>query len=144
MFIKVVSGFAAVLLSLSEAWAAHASSLQRLYIGNEASNSISVVDPSTRTVLTRVPTGPHPHNVNVDPCMEADALYKINIENWKVEKVIPVGKGAHGIAYITLTWEKPKGKLAVVDTVQDTVLYTLEVEEAPNGIALLNGKNQGS
>jgi DNA-binding beta-propeller fold protein YncE len=84
--------------------------------------------------------------------MEDGALYKVNIEKWKVERVIPVGKGAHGItyspdgkyAYVTLTWEKPKGKVAVVDMEKDKMLISIEVEEAPNGVAFLFGKNQGS
>jgi DNA-binding beta-propeller fold protein YncE len=85
------------------------------------------------------------------PCMEDGALYKVDIEAWKIGKVIQVGKGAHGIAYspdgkyayITLTWEKPLGKVAIFDTEKDQVLTTIDVQDAPNGVALISGKNQG-
>jgi YVTN family beta-propeller protein len=83
--------------------------------------------------------------------MESDAVYKIDLQNWEVSKIILVGKGPQGIAYnsngkyayVTLTGEKPNGRVAVIDTETDTVQTTFPVEAAPNGIALLYGKNQG-
>ena len=85
------------------------------------------------------------------PCMDAAAVYKVNLNTWKVDKVIAVGRGAQGIAYtsdghyayVTLTRETPHGKVAVIDTETDVVETTIPVEDAPNGIAVLFGKNQG-
>jgi DNA-binding beta-propeller fold protein YncE len=65
--------------------------------------------------------------------------------------VIPVGQGPHGIAYgadgrlayVTLSGEKPKGRVAVIDTETDTVRSGFQVNDTPYGIAVLFGKNQG-
>lgn len=129
------------------------------FVTDAGLNQVHKIDVAQKAVIASLSVGKRPIQVPVHPtrpflyipCMEDDALYKVNIESWKVKQVIQVGKGAHGIAYsadgkyayITLTWEKPKGKVAIVDTESDTVLTTLLVEDAPNGIALLSGKNQG-
>lgn len=129
------------------------------FVTDAGLNQVHKIDLTQKKVVASLSVGKRPIQVPVHPtrpvlyipCMESDALYKVDIERWKVEKIIPVGKGAHGIAYsqngreayVTLTWEKPKGKVAVVDTEKDSVVATLPVGEAPNGIALLFGKNQG-
>lgn len=41
--------------------------LQRLYVVNEFSDTVSVIDPTALTLLATVPTGVRPHGVNVDP-----------------------------------------------------------------------------
>jgi len=40
---------------------------QRLYVVNEQSNTVSVIDPAARTIVATVPTGLRPQHVNVDP-----------------------------------------------------------------------------
>jgi YVTN family beta-propeller protein len=85
------------------------------------------------------------------PCMESGAVYKVDINAWAVAKIIPVGKGPHGIAYradgryayVTLSGEKPRGRVAVIDTETDTVQSFFPVNDTPYGIAVLFGKNQG-
>ncbi|MCI0526242.1 MAG: hypothetical protein L0Y56_02140, partial [Nitrospira sp.] len=130
------------------------------FVTDSGLNQVHRIDVARKLLLGSLPVGKRPIQIPVHPtrpllyipCMEDDALYKIDIEKWKVEKVIRAGKGAHGIAYsadgkhayVTLTWEKPKGKVAVVDMEKDKILISIEVEEAPNGVALLLGKNQGS
>ena len=129
------------------------------FVTDAGLNQVHKIDLARKKVLASLSVGKRPIQVPVHPtrpvlyipCMESDALYKVDLERWRVEKVIPVGKGAHGIAYsqdgreayVTLTWEKPKGRVAVIDTEKDTVVTTLPVGEAPNGIALFFGKNQG-
>jgi DNA-binding beta-propeller fold protein YncE len=129
------------------------------FVTDAGLNQVHKIDVLRKAVIASLSVGKRPIQVPVHPtrpllyipCMESDALYKVNIESWKVDKVIPVGRGAHGIAYsldgkyayVTLTWEKPKGKVAVVDTEKDTTLISITVEDAPNGVALLSGKNQG-
>lgn len=130
------------------------------FVTDAGLNQVHKIDLAQKVVMASLSVGKRPIQVPVHPtrpflyipCMEDGALYKVNIEKWKVERVIPVGKGAHGIAYspdgkyayVTLTWEKPKGKVAVVDMEKDKMLISIEVEEAPNGVAFLFGKNQGS
>src|SRR5262249_31374 len=41
--------------------------LHRLYVANEGSDSISVIDPADLSLAARVPTGIRPQNINVDP-----------------------------------------------------------------------------
>lgn len=129
------------------------------YVTDAGLNQVHKIDVTKKVVLASLSVGKRPMQVPVHPtrpalyipCMESDAVYKVDLENWRVEKVIPVGKGAYGIAYsadgryayVTLTWEKPKGRVAVIDTETDTVQTTFPVEDAPNGIAVLFGKNQG-
>jgi YVTN family beta-propeller protein len=67
MYIQIGVRLAALLIISCLTLGALSSPLQRLYVANEGSDSISVIDPSMGSVITRVPTGPHPHNVNVDP-----------------------------------------------------------------------------
>ena len=130
------------------------------YVSDAGLNQVHKIDLAAKTVSGSLSVGGRPIQVPVHPtrpvlyvpCMEDGTVYKIDLENWKVEKAIPAGKGAHGIAYspdgrfayVTLTWEKPKGRVAVIDIENDRVLTTFEVEDSPNGIALLFGKNQGS
>ena len=129
------------------------------YVTDAGLNQVHKIDIVTKVVLASLSVGKRPIQVPVHPtrpllyipCMESDAVYEIDLQNWKMAKVIPVGKGAQGIAYtadgkyayVTLTWEKPNGRVAVIDTETDTVQTTFPVEAAPNGIAVLFGKNQG-
>lgn len=129
------------------------------YVTDAGLNQVHKIDVVKKVVLASLSIGRRPIQAPVHPtrpflyipCMESSAVYKVDIDAWKVEKVIPVGKGAHGIAYsadgryayVTLTWEKPKGRVAVIDTETDTVQTTIPVDDSPNGIAVLFGKNQG-
>jgi YVTN family beta-propeller protein len=129
------------------------------YVTDAGLNQVYKVDIANKTLLASLSVGKRPTQVPVHPtrdmlyipCMESDAVYKIDLQTWKVAKIISVGKGPQGIAYtadgryayVTLTSEKPNGRVAVIDTETDTVQTTFPVESAPNGIALLYGKNQG-
>jgi YVTN family beta-propeller protein len=129
------------------------------YVTDAGLNQVHKIDIAKKIVLASLSVGKRPMQVPVHPtrpalyipCMESDAVYKVDLQNWKVEKIIPVGKGAQGIAYaadgkyayVTLAGEKPDGRVAVIDTETDMVQMTFPVEAAPNGIAVLFGKNQG-
>ncbi len=129
------------------------------FVTDAGLNQVHKIDVVQKAVVASLSVGKRPIQVPVHPtrpflyipCMESGAVFKVDIAVWKVEKVIPVGKGAQGIAYaadgryayVTLTWEQPKGRVAVIDTETDTVQTTFQVGDAPNGIAVLFGKNQG-
>jgi YVTN family beta-propeller protein len=129
------------------------------FVSDIGLNQVHKIDVAQKAVVASLSVGKRPMQVPVHPtrsflyipCMESSAVYKVDITAWKVEKIIPVGKGAHGIAYtddgeyayVTLTWEQPRGRVAVIDTVTDTVRTTFPVGNAPNGIAVLFGKNHG-
>jgi len=129
------------------------------YVTDVGLNRVHKIDMAQKTVVASLPVGILPMEAPVHPtrpflyipCMGSAAVYKVDLDNWKVEKIIPVGPGPRGIAYradgkyayVTLSGEKPKGRVAVVDTETDTVQATFPVGEAPAGIAVLFGKNQG-
>jgi YVTN family beta-propeller protein len=129
------------------------------FVTDEGLNQVHKIDVANRTVVASLAVGRRPgqvplhptHPVLYIPCMGSASVYKVDVDGWKVDKVIPVGKGAHGIAYtadgryayVTLTGEKPRGRVAVIDTETDTVQTTFLVDKAPTGIALLFGRNQG-
>jgi YVTN family beta-propeller protein len=122
-------------------------------------NQVHRIDVAQKTVVASLSVGKRPMQATVHPtrpflyipCMDSAAVYKVDLDNWRVEKVIPVGDGPRGIAYradgkyayVTLSGEKPKGRVAVIDTETDTVQSTFPVGDAPIGIAALFGKNQG-
>lgn len=122
-------------------------------------DQVHKINLAQRAVEASLSVGKRPIQVPVHPtrpflyipCMESAAVYKIDINSWKVEKVIPVGQGPHGIAfgadgryaYISLSREKPRGRVAVIDTETDTVQTTFPVNDTPYGVAVLFGKNQG-
>jgi DNA-binding beta-propeller fold protein YncE len=132
---------------------------QLAYVTDAGLNQVHKIDIAGKAVLASLSVGGRPMQTPTHPtrpflyipCMDAAAVYKVDIDTWKVAKVIPVGRGAQGIAYtgdgryayVTLTWETPHGKVAVINTETDAVETTLSSQGAPNGIAVLFGKNQG-
>jgi YVTN family beta-propeller protein len=129
------------------------------FVTDEGLNQVHKIDVDEKAVVASLSVGQRPVQAPLHPtrpflyipCMASAAVYKVDVNAWKVDKVIPVGKGAHGIAYtadghyayVTLSLEKPRGRVAVIDTETDRVTATFPVDKAPTGIALLFGKNQG-
>jgi YVTN family beta-propeller protein len=129
------------------------------YVTDVGLNQVHQIDVTRKVVLASLSVGEGPMQTPTHPtrpflyipCMDAAAVYKVNVNTWDVEKVIAVGRGAQGIAYsrdgryayVTLTRETPHGKVAVINTETDEVEATIPVEDGPNGIAVLFGKNQG-
>jgi len=122
-------------------------------------NQVHKIDVARRAVSGSLSVGKRPMEAPVHParpflyipCMESGEVYKVDLEAWKVDRVIPVGPGPRGIAYsadgryayVTLSGEKPNGRVAVLDTDTDRVRTRFSVDIAPSGIAVLFGKNQG-
>jgi len=129
------------------------------YVTDVELNQVYRIDVAQKTVVASLPVGKRPMQATVHPtrpflyipCMGSAAVYKVDLDNWRVQKVITVGVGPSGVAYradgkyayVTLSGEKPKGRVSVIDTEIDTVQSTFPVDDAPVGIALLFGKNQG-
>ncbi|MBI3607131.1 MAG: beta-propeller fold lactonase family protein [Nitrospirae bacterium] len=129
------------------------------YVTDAGLNQVHKIDVVNKAVVASLTIGKRPMQALVHPthpflyipCLESDAVYKVDLDAWKVEKVIAVGKGPHGIAYtadgryayVTLTGERPEGRVAVLDTETDRVQTTIPAGDSPKGIAVLFGKNQG-
>lgn len=132
---------------------------QIAYVTDAGLNQVHKIDIAGKAVLGSLSVGGGPMQTPMHPtrpflyipCMDAAAVYKVDVNTWRVDKVIVVGRGAQGIAYtgdgryayVTLTRETPHGKVAVINTETDVVETTLPSDDAPNGIAVLFGKNQG-
>jgi len=129
------------------------------FVTDSGLNRVHKIDTAEWKVVASLSVGKGPGEIPVHPtrpflyipCTESGDLYKIDLNAWSVAKVIPVGKGPHGIAYgadgrwayVTLSGEKPEGRVAVIDTETDTVRSSFPVHDTPYGIAVLSGKNQG-
>ena len=129
------------------------------YVTDPGLNQVYKIDLGARRVVASLSVGALPVQPLLHPtrpflyipCREAGALYKVDVDAWRVERTIPLGKGPSGIAfsadgkyaYVTLAGEQPKGRVAVVDTEADAVRASVSVEQSPKGIAVLFGKNEG-
>jgi len=129
------------------------------FVTDEGLNQVHKIDVDGKAVVASLSVGQRPVQAPLHPtrpflyipCRASGEVYKVDVNAWKVDKVISVGKGAHGIAYaadgryayVTLSLEKPRGRVAVIDTETDRVTATFPVDKAPTGIAVLFGKNQG-
>lgn len=129
------------------------------YVTDEGLDQVHRIDVARKAVTASLSVGKRPMHAPVHPnrpflyipCMGSGAVYKVDLDRWKVIKIIPVGRSPLGIAYsadgkyayVTLSGEKPKGQVAVIDTETDTVQSTFPVDVTPMGIAVLFGKNQG-
>jgi YVTN family beta-propeller protein len=82
------------------------------------------------------------------PSMSEGKVFKIDLAQFKVVGEIATGAGAHGIAYshggryayVTNTYDNT---VSCIDTTLDKVVFVETVGIAPNGVAVLKGKNQG-
>lgn len=118
------------------------------------------IDALSRKVVNRIALvkgefpGPiqipvHPNNRYIYvPEMRRGLVHKININSFTIEKEIPTGAGAHGIAfsengklaYVTNTWDNTA---SIINLETDSVIATIPVGSKPNGVAVMGGKNQG-
>jgi len=89
-----------------------------LLVGNKAENSLAIVDPSTGTVLARIPTGDGPHEV----AASADG------------KLAFVANNGNG--------QTPGRTLSVIDVVAQKELRKVDISPLgrPHGLAVADGK----
>ena len=79
----------------------------KVYVTNEGSNNVSVIDASTNKVIGSVNVGMNPYGIAVTP--DGKKVYVANSRN---------------------------SSASVIDTAQNQVLATLNVGNGPNGVAL--------
>jgi YVTN family beta-propeller protein len=129
------------------------------FVTDAGLNQVHKIDIAGKSVVSSLAVGRQPAQTPIHPtrpflyipCTESSAVYKVDVIELKVAAVIPVGQGPYGIAYgadgryayVTLSGEKPRGQVAVIDTETDRVRATVPVDKSPTGIARLFGKNQG-
>jgi cytochrome c oxidase cbb3-type subunit 1 len=108
-----------------------------------------VVDLPGRGELGPIQLPVHPNGKFLYvPSMSEGKVFKIELARFQVVGEIATGAGAHGIAfshggryaYVTNTYDNT---VACIDTTLDKVVFVEAVGIAPNGVAVLKGKNQG-
>jgi len=147
---KIVSGlavFAGVLLGLwGSSQVAHAQG--RAYVGNFGSDSVSVLDTSSNTVVATVKVGVQPFGVAITP--DGTRVYVANCggdvfviatsNNAVLAKVV-VGGCPTGVAitpdgsHVYVTKDNANA-VAVIATSSNTVVATIAVGPAPGGVAI--------
>jgi YVTN family beta-propeller protein len=112
---------------------------QNAYITNSSSNSVSVIDTATNTVIATIPVGNYPFGVAVIP--DGSKVYITNVSSNSVSVIdtasntviatIPVGDYPYGV---TVTPDGSKvyvanhvsaGTVSVIDTASNTVTATI-------------------
>lgn len=124
---------------------------ERMYVTNSESNTVSVIDTDTNTVLGNpIKVGTSPKGIAYDP--ENERMYVANFgsstvsmidttSNQAVGSVIPVGTSPVGIAYDPVnqrmyTANLDNDSLSVIDTITNTVLGDpIKLGTSPKGIA---------
>lgn len=115
----------------------------KVYVAEEDSNTVSVIDVGTLTRAAVIPVGRHPHNVQVSP--NGKLAWVTNDGEPQPEakvhqKTIETGPGAHGVvvsrdgrhAYVTNMYAD---SVSVIDMKDLTVVTTIPVGRRPNGIS---------
>jgi len=120
-----------------------------LYVTTELSNSIAVIDPKTFKILDSIPTGQNEshmlviansgrygYTANVGP----GTVSVIDLQEKKVEKIIPVSKVTQRIAISpddkwVFTADQTKPQLAVIDTEKKEVSRWVELPGVGYGTA---------
>lgn len=123
----------------------------KMYVDNETSKTIAVIDVATLTVVDTITLGYTPGYVALNPATDelwiSDAdngmarYYTFSNNNWTASGAVTAGSGAHAIAisntgnriYVT---NQGAGTLSVIDNATKTKIKDIAVGSKPNGIAL--------
>lgn len=133
--------------------AAHAGAATRdLYVANLRGNTVSVVDPTTDTVVATIPVGSFPFGVAVSPdgsqaWVANDGSNDVSVISTSTDTVtatIPVGRFVQTVAfspdgsraYVGYFVSPGFWDVAVIDTATDTVITNVPVGNQTFGIAL--------
>ena len=112
---------------------------KQLFISNEDSGTLTVLNVSTGVVEKSVPVGKEPEGVRVTPdgrwiavtSEEGNALYVIDARSLSVAKSVSVGKRPRDVAFT------PDGKTAYVSGEFDSSIYSTTMPDAPSATQLL-------
>ncbi|MBI1929569.1 carboxypeptidase regulatory-like domain-containing protein, partial [Candidatus Poribacteria bacterium] len=123
-----------------------------VYVANELSNTVSVIDTATHTVTDTVPVGSYPYGVAVHPSGStvyvanelSNTVSVIDTATHTVTDTVPVGSNPFGVAV------HPAGRtvyvanaisntVSVIDTATHTVTATVTVGSLPQAFGLFIG-----
>ncbi|HEV8638763.1 MAG TPA: DUF4082 domain-containing protein [Chloroflexota bacterium] len=121
----------------------------RVYVANEAGNSLSVIDESTNRVVATVPIGALPRGVAVNP--GTDRVYATNYNSGSVSVLdgatntvvatVPVGVGPRAVGVNPTTGRvyvanAGSDSVSVIDASTDRIVATVPVGAEPRGLAV--------
>lgn len=112
---------------------------KQLFIANEDSGTLTVVNVLTGAVEQAVPVGKEPEGVRVTPdgrwivvtSEEGNAIYVVDARSLKVVKSVSVGKRPRDVAFT------PDGRTAYISGEFDSSLYKTTIPEAATATQLL-------
>jgi YVTN family beta-propeller protein len=112
---------------------------KRLFISNEDSGTLTVLNVSSGVIEKSVPVGQQPEGVRVTPdgrwiavtSEEGNAVYIVDAKSLTVVKSVAVGKRPRDVAFT------PDGKTAYISGEFDGSLYSTTIPDAPSATQLL-------
>ncbi len=112
----------------------------KAYVGNFKDNTVSVIDTTTRAVVTTIPVPAGPHGMAITPdgrwvYVSSDGSSIVSVIDTsadRVMKTIEVGKSPHGVTLVPgkellLVAVNGEDKIAFVDTAKQSVIATVNV-----------------
>ena len=124
-------------------------SVRAAYVANAGSNTVSVINPTTNTVVATIPVGPNPVNIAVTPNgtsayvtnAGSNTVSVINTATNTVVATVPVGANPVNVAvtpngasaYVT---NAGSNSVSVINTATNIVLATVAVGFNPVNVAI--------
>ena len=116
-------------------------------VANERSNSVSIVDLKTQSVISTIPVGSAPKGVAINTALNLalvtnsgdNTLSVIDLSALKVIRTIPVGKGPEGVAAnsnISLVVNSDDNSVTAVDLTSFNVINSIAVGHVPKDVAI--------
>jgi YVTN family beta-propeller protein len=124
------------------------------YVANVGSNTVSVINTATNTVVTSIPVGGGPCGVAFSP--DGTKAYVVNLYSNNVSVIntatntvvtsIPVGGGPWNVAFspngnTAYVINSGSNNVSVINTATNTVVATIPVESEPMGVAVTPNGN---
>jgi len=124
------------------------------YVTNFSSNTVSVIDTATNTVVATVPVGTNPEGVAITP--DGTRAYVANNGSGTVSLIdtasntvvatVQVGTNPEGVAITpdgtrAYVANMGGGTVSVIDTATNTVVATVPVDRGPFGVAIGPARN---
>jgi len=126
---------------------------------NEKSDSVSIVDLNTQSVILTIPVGKKPKGVAIDTGLNLvivggshdNTISIIDLNNYQIISTIPVGKEPEGIAvnpdpesssgHIALVANHKDNAVSVIDLLSYTTITTIPVGKEPKDVAIVPDLN---
>ncbi|MGE6552293.1 YncE family protein [Bacillus mycoides] len=123
--------------------------LPYIYVANQATSDVSVIDPANNMIITTIPVDSGPFDVAITPnglqayvtCSFGNSVAVINTASNTVSATIPVGNNPRGIAISpngqrVLVVNTNSNSVSVINTSNNSLVTTITVGMSPRYIAI--------